>query len=76
MGEAGEETVLVKWGNLVVMGAGGSREGILSPFPMLPLPFTAPCMNYVSRHNIIYKMDVGKMFRSKHSVLIHQGLAH
>lgn len=42
MGEAGEATVLVKWGNLLVMDAGGSREGIVSPFPVLPLPFTAP----------------------------------
>lgn len=76
MGEAGEATVLVILGNLLVMDAGGSREEIASPFPVLPSPFIALRMSCVSTHNIIYKMDASKIFRGKHSVWIHQGLAH
>lgn len=76
MGETGEATVLVILGNLLVMDAGGSREEIASPFPVLPSPFIALRMSCVSTHNIIYKMDASKIFRGKHSVWIHQGLAH
>lgn len=35
-----------------------------SPFPPLPQPSTAPCTSCVSRCNIVYKMDIGKIFRS------------
>lgn len=57
-------------------GCWWEQERNHSPFPPLPQLSAAPCTSYVTRCNVVSEMDIGKIFRSIHSVLIHEGLTH